>query len=91
MIGHSYILPNVCVGKVVGDGVVLAVILELLGRDGGAKEVLQVLEDVLLGRRKGARLRLSVELVCHCCGSEDALLTWITGRCECTRKRVDES
>ena len=63
LIGHSYILPNVCVGEVVGDGVVLAVILELLGRDGGAKEVLQVLEDVLLGRRKGARLRLGVELV----------------------------
>ena len=65
---------------------VLAVVLELLGRDGGAEKVLQVLEDVLLGRRKGARLRLGVEIG-HCCGSEDALLTWITGRCyECTRK-----
>ena len=43
---------------------VLAVVLELLGRHGGAEEVLQVLEDVLLGRREGARLRGLLE-ACH--------------------------
>ena len=58
------------------DGVVLAVILELLGRHRSAEEVLQVLQDILLGRRKGARLRVRVELIGHDCGSEDALLAW---------------
>lgn len=47
---------------------VLGVVLELLGRDGGAEKVLEVLHHVLLGGRKGARLRLRVELrVCHDC------------------------
>ena len=59
-----------------GDGVVLAVILELLGRHGRAEEVLQVLEDILLGRRERARLGVRVELISHDCGSEDALLAW---------------
>lgn len=63
-------------GKVVRNSVVLAVILELLGRHGRAEEVLQILQDVLLGRRKGARLRVRVELIGHGCGSEDALLAW---------------
>ena len=40
---------------------VLGVVLELLGRYRGAEEVLQVLKDVLLGRREGARLRLRIE------------------------------
>jgi hypothetical protein len=47
-----------------GHSMVLAVVLELLGRHGGAKEVLEVLEDVLLRRRKGARLRGLLE-ACH--------------------------
>jgi len=59
-----------------GTCALFAVVLELLGRHGGAKEILQVLEDVLLGRRKGARLGVGVELIGHCHGSEDALLTW---------------
>ncbi len=42
---------------------VLGVVLQLLGRDGRAEEVLQVLEHVLLGGRKGARLRVLVEAV----------------------------
>ena len=62
--------------KVMRDGVVLAVVLELLGRHGGAKEILQILQHVLLGRRKGARLGVRVELIGHCHGSEDALLAW---------------
>ena len=41
---------------------VLGVVLELLGRDGGAEEVLQVLEHILLGGREGARLRVVVEV-----------------------------
>jgi len=61
---------------VTGMRTMLRVVLELLRRHGGAKEILQVLKDVLLGRRKGARLRLGVELVGHCRGLEDALLTW---------------
>ena len=46
----------------VGHGMVLRVVLELLGRDGGAEEVLEVLEDILLAGRKGARLRVVVEV-----------------------------
>ena len=45
---NAHILSGVRVGEVVGGGMVLRVVLELLGRDGGAEEVLQVLEDVLL-------------------------------------------
>jgi predicted RNA-binding protein Jag len=56
-------------------GVMFAVVLELLGRHGRAEEILQVLEDILLGRRERARLRVRVE-VRHGCESEDALLTW---------------
>lgn len=58
---------------------VLRVVLELLGRDGGAEEVLEVLEDVLLGRRKGARLRVGVELSIRHGWLEDALLSckWV--------------
>ena len=46
------------VGKVVGHCVVLGVVLELFRRDGRAEKVLEVLEDVLLTGRKGARLRV---------------------------------
>ena len=45
-----------------GHGVVLGVVLQLLGRDGRAEEVLQVLEHVLLGGRERARLRVVVEV-----------------------------
>jgi len=41
--------------------VMLAVILELLGRDGGAEEILQVLQHVLLRRGEGARLGVLIE------------------------------
>ena len=47
--------------EMVSHGVVLGVVLELLRRDGGAKEVLEVLEDILLGRRKRARLGVLIE------------------------------
>ena len=49
------VLAGVGVGEVVRHGVVLRVVLELLGRHGGAEEILQVLEDILLGRREGTR------------------------------------
>ena len=54
----AHVLSRVRVGEVVGHSMVLGVVLELLGRDGGAEEVLKVLEDILLARRKGARLRV---------------------------------
>ena len=45
-----------------GHGVVLRVVLELLGRHGRTEEVLEVLEHILLGGRKGARLGVRVEV-----------------------------
>ena len=55
---------------------VLRVVLELLGRDGGAEEVLEVLEDILLAGREGARLRVGIE-VGHCVGAARATgLSW---------------
>ena len=55
------VLARVRIGEMVSHGVVLGVVLELLRRDGGAKEVLEVLEDILLGRRKRARLGVLIE------------------------------
>jgi len=48
--------------KVVGHGVMLGVVLELLGCHGGAEEVLKVLEDIFFGRRERARLGVRIEL-----------------------------
>ena len=70
--------------EVVSHGVMLGVVLELLGRHGGAEEVLEVLEDVLLGRSKGARLRVVMETG-HACvdtGEEGDLLL-VRGRRVC--------
>lgn len=53
--------------KVIGHGVMLRVVLQLLGADGGTEKVHQVLEDVLLAWGKRARLRVRVELVGHGC------------------------
>ena len=58
----AHVLAGVSVREVVGHGVVLGVVLQLLGRDGRAEEVLQVLEHVLLGGRERARLRVVVEV-----------------------------
>ena len=64
------------VGEVVGHGVVLRVVLELLGRDGGAEEVLEVLEHILLAWRKGFWLGVRVEIG-HGAGAAEATgLTW---------------
>jgi len=49
----------------IGHGVVLRVVLQLLGRDGRAEEVLQVLEHVLLGRSERARLGVRLEGIGH--------------------------
>ena len=73
------VLADVGVRKVVSDGVVLAVVLQFLGRHRRAEEILQVLQDVLLGRSKGPRLRMRVKLALlgsHGDGLEDALLAW---------------
>ena len=53
----------------IGERVVLRVVLELLGADGGAEKVHQIGEDVLLGGANGARLRLGGEIGRH----EDAM------------------
>ena len=50
-----------CWASRTGHGVVLGVVLELLGRYGRAEEVHQVLENIVLGGRKGARLWVGVE------------------------------
>ena len=48
-------------GRRTGDGVVLRIVLQFFRTDGRAEEVLEVLEDILLRRREGARLGLRVE------------------------------
>ena len=42
---------------------VLGVVRELLGGHGRAEEVLQVLQNIFLGRRKGARLWVRVKAI----------------------------
>jgi len=48
-----------------GHRMVLRIIFQLLGRDGRAEEVLEVLEHILLGGSKCARLGVRFELITH--------------------------